>query len=86
MQHVGLKETSQYATSLSTDIWDPTNLPRWAYKEELQKMQQEFRRKTEEEKTSTTARDTIEFVQGSHETSRTGNPGQKAPRRGNNWA
>lgn len=68
-QHAGLENTSQYATSLGTNIWDVTNLPQWGYKEELQKSQQELRRRIEEKKDST-PRDNIEFVQGSQDINR----------------
>ncbi|WEW60346.1 hypothetical protein PRK78_005831 [Emydomyces testavorans] len=64
MQHAGLEEKSQYATSLGENIWDVTGLPQWGYKEELQKSQQEIRRRVQEKKEST-LRESIDFVQAS---------------------
>ncbi|KAL1858553.1 Proteasome subunit beta type-7 [Paecilomyces lecythidis] len=62
-QHVGIDEKGQYATSLPLDIWDPSALPAWGYKEELLKSQQELRRVLEEKKAAG-QRESIEFVSG----------------------
>lgn len=66
MVHAGIDDRTQYSTSLSSDLWDMTDLPNWGFKEELLKTQQEIRRKTEE-KRPTGQRDSIEFVSGTHD-------------------
>ncbi|KAK2783927.1 hypothetical protein FQN52_009448 [Onygenales sp. PD_12] len=75
MEHAGIDEQVQYATSLPADLWDTSTLPPWGYKEELQKSQQDIRRKIEEKKAST-PREAIDFVSGgaSGESSRGGTP------------
>ncbi|KAL8767452.1 MAG: hypothetical protein Q9209_006038 [Squamulea sp. 1 TL-2023] len=61
MSSAGLTEIDQYATTLSTDVWDPTAFPAWAYKEELAKSQLDIaRRKADENKQ--TQRDCVDFV------------------------
>ncbi|KAK2812367.1 hypothetical protein FQN50_001366 [Emmonsiellopsis sp. PD_5] len=75
MQHAGIDEQAQYATSLPPDLWDvSTTLPPWGYKEELQKSQQDIRRKIEEK--ASTPREAIDFVSGggSGESSRGATP------------
>ncbi|KAL1955033.1 hypothetical protein VTO42DRAFT_324 [Malbranchea cinnamomea] len=76
MEHAGIDEKAQYATSLPTDIWDVSTLPPWGYKEELNKSQQEIRRRLEERKPA--ERGGLEFVPasrtGSAESSRDGTP------------
>ncbi|KAJ5085639.1 hypothetical protein N7532_010410 [Penicillium argentinense] len=64
MEHAGIDEQSQYKTSLSSDLWATTNLPRWGFKEELRKTQQVARQKLEEIKSSG-QRSSIDFVSGS---------------------
>ncbi|KAF7712719.1 Uncharacterized protein PECH_006773 [Penicillium ucsense] len=61
MEHAGIKEHEQYNTSLPSDIWDVSNLPQWAFKDELLKTQQEVRQ-SREEKNATGQRSSIEFV------------------------
>ncbi|OOQ86080.1 hypothetical protein PEBR_24266 [Penicillium brasilianum] len=63
MEHAGIDEQSQYNTALPLDLWDVSNLPKWAFKEELLKTQQEARQK-QEEKNSAGQRSSIEFVSG----------------------
>ncbi|KAJ5443872.1 uncharacterized protein N7458_007744 [Penicillium daleae] len=72
MEHAGIDEKSQYNTSLPSDIWDISNLPQWAFKEELLNSQQEARQKLEE-KNAAGQRSSIEFVSGT-ETKRKANP------------
>ncbi|KAL8764418.1 MAG: hypothetical protein Q9184_000123 [Pyrenodesmia sp. 2 TL-2023] len=57
----GLDKSEQYATVLSKDLWDPSALPEWAYKDELAKSQQQIAKKHEDEK-SQTQRESINFV------------------------
>ncbi|KAJ6044641.1 hypothetical protein N7460_005996 [Penicillium canescens] len=64
MNHAGINEQSQYVTSLPVDMWDPSGLPRWGFKEEILSTQQEFRQKMEEKKSSG-QRSSIGFVSGS---------------------
>ncbi|KAJ5477252.1 hypothetical protein N7539_007396 [Penicillium diatomitis] len=61
MEHAGIKEHEQYNTSLPSDIWDVSNLPQWAFKDELLKTQQEVRQ-SREEKNATGQRSSIDFV------------------------
>lgn len=63
MEHAGIDEQSQYNTSLPSDLWDVSNLPAWAFKEELLKVQQDARQKLEE-KNAAGQRSSIEFVSG----------------------
>lgn len=63
MEHAGIDDQAQYSTSLPVDIWDPSNLPGWGFKEELLKTQQEVRRKTEDKRLAG-QRDSINFVSG----------------------
>jgi hypothetical protein len=74
MEHAGIDDKAQYATSLPTDIWDLSALPAWTFKEELNKSQQDIRRKFEEKRTA--HREAIDFVSGgtSAESSRAGTP------------
>lgn len=76
MEHAGISDMEQYATSLPTDIWDPSNFPSWAFKEELLKASQDLT-KREEERRAKGQRDTIDFVSGtaSGDSSRKGTPG-----------
>lgn len=64
MEHAGIDEQSQYDTALPADLWSTSNLPKWGFKEELLKAQQEVRRQMEE-KTSSGQRSSIDFVSGS---------------------
>lgn len=61
MSSAGLITNDQYATTLPKDLWDPTALPAWAYKEELAKGQQDITSKKEDENTRR-HRDCIEFI------------------------
>lgn len=65
-EHTGVDERSQYATSLSSDIWDPESLPSWAYKEELYKTQQVLRSKISQSKQADKNR-SIQFVSSTHD-------------------
>ncbi|CAI7638780.1 unnamed protein product [Penicillium pancosmium] len=64
MEHAGINEQSQYNTSLSTELWDPSSLPQWGFKEELLRAQQDARQKLEE-KNASGQRSAVEFVSGS---------------------
>lgn len=63
MEHAGIDERSQYNTSLPSDLWDVSNLPKWAFKDELLKVQQDVRQKMEENNAAC-QRSSIEFVSG----------------------
>ncbi|KAK4189037.1 HCNGP-like protein-domain-containing protein [Podospora australis] len=41
------KATEQYATTLSSDVWNPAAFPTWAYKDELWRIQQNSARERE---------------------------------------
>ncbi|KAJ5678599.1 hypothetical protein N7462_006843 [Penicillium macrosclerotiorum] len=64
MEHAGIDEQAQYHASLPSELWDITSLPRWGFKDELLKTQQETRWKMEEKK-ATGQRSSIDFVSGS---------------------
>jgi hypothetical protein len=64
MEHAGINEQSQYNTSLSTELWDPSSLPEWGFKEELLRVQQDARQKLDE-KNAAGQRSSVEFVSGS---------------------
>lgn len=64
MDHAGIDEQSQYNTSLPTELWDTSNLPRWGYKEELLRTQQDVRQHMEEKK-AFGQRSSLEFAPGS---------------------
>lgn len=69
-EHAGIDKQAQYSTSLPIDVWDPSYLPQWGFKEELLKTQQEVRRN--EEKRLAGQRTSIDFVSGaSHTENRT---------------
>ncbi|KAI4201090.1 MAG: hypothetical protein LQ350_003519 [Teloschistes chrysophthalmus] len=57
----GLAENDQYATALSTNLWDPTGFPDWAYKEGLAKSQQRIAEERKAESTRT-QRERLDFV------------------------
>ncbi|KAL8693331.1 MAG: hypothetical protein Q9218_001810 [Villophora microphyllina] len=61
MASAGLDEGDQYGTALTTDIWDPTAFPNWAYKEGLAKSQQQIAEKREAE-SRRTQRERLDFV------------------------
>lgn len=61
-EHTGINNESQYATTLPADVWDHRTLPAWAYKEELNRMQQAIRSKIEEAKQTDKSRSAIEFT------------------------
>ncbi|KAH2777489.1 hypothetical protein KXW05_005046, partial [Aspergillus fumigatus] len=44
----GIGERAQYNTSLPSELWNPSGLPSWGYKEELLKSQKESNNKFEE--------------------------------------
>ncbi|KAJ5235915.1 hypothetical protein N7489_006006 [Penicillium chrysogenum] len=64
MEHAGINEQSQYDTSLPADLWNPSDLPKWGFKEELLRTQQDFRKQSEEKKASG-ERSSVDFVTGS---------------------
>lgn len=61
MSSAGLDKSEQYATVLSKDLWDPSALPQWAFKDELAKSQQQIAKQHEAEK-SQTQRENMDFV------------------------
>lgn len=61
MQSAAVGHEKQYATTLSTELWDPLGFPEWAYKEELGVAQKEVSKKKEEERAKT-QRESIDFV------------------------
>ncbi|KAB8240917.1 nucleophile aminohydrolase [Aspergillus flavus] len=61
MDHAGIDGQMQYSTSLPSEVWDMSGLPRWGFKEELLKSQKVFHQKTEEQ-WSAGQRDTVDFV------------------------
>jgi hypothetical protein len=65
MDFAGISDEDQYASALPKELWDPTNFPASAYKEELAKSQQEILRRREEEKKQ--KRQAVEFVPASSE-------------------
>ncbi|OBT69882.1 hypothetical protein VE03_00402 [Pseudogymnoascus sp. 23342-1-I1] len=77
MDFADVSEEDQYATTLPKDVWDPSAFPKWAYKEELAKSQQQVLKRKEEEKLGGPR----EFVpaSGSGESSRAATP-SVAPR------
>lgn len=50
MDFAGLDEQSQYATALSDDLAVPTKFPEWAYADQINKQQDELRKKKDEER------------------------------------
>ena len=81
MTFAGLEPDEQYATTLPSELWDPSGFPSWAYKDELAKAQQEAQKEREEEraKSGRTAADFI-TASGSEHSSRSGTPGGKGAR------
>ncbi len=77
MDFADVSEEDQYATTLPKDVWDPSGFPKWAYKDELAKSQQQVLKRKEEEKLGGPR----EFVpaSGSGESSRSATP-SAAPR------
>ncbi|KAJ5582744.1 hypothetical protein N7535_001364 [Penicillium sp. DV-2018c] len=64
MEHAGVDEQSQYDTSLPAELLNTSNLPDWAFKEELLRTQQK-RRNDLEEKKALGQRTSVDFVAGS---------------------
>lgn len=81
MEHAGIDEPSQYDTPLPADLWDTTNLPAWAFKEELLRAQQDFRQSVEDKK-SLGQRTSIDFVSKSSESPSRVASGPEAKRKG----
>ena len=85
MSKVGIDEKAQYNTSLPLSLWDPTDLPEWAYKEGLLKSQQELQVQSDANKKmlSAAGKRTIEFAPetASGGSSRKSTPGQHSKRR-----
>ena len=50
MDFAGLDEHSQYATTLSDDLAVPTKFPEWIYGDQLNRQQEELRKKKDEER------------------------------------
>ncbi|EGZ77086.1 hypothetical protein NEUTE2DRAFT_153817 [Neurospora tetrasperma FGSC 2509] len=49
----------QYATTLSKEVWDPTAMPGWAYRDRLRKTQERMQKESERKKG-----ERVEFVSG----------------------
>lgn len=83
MDFADIDETSQFASTLPKEIWNPEAFPEWAYKEELAKSQQNILKKREEEKVRG-QRESVDFVPAtaSGESSRSGTPGAVSGRSG----
>ena len=83
MDFAEIGEAEQYATTLPKEVWDPTAVPEWAWKEELGKSQQKITKQREEEKAKG-EREKVDFVPavGSREGSRSGTPSGSASRTG----
>lgn len=74
MDFADISEEDQYSNTLPDNMWDSTKFPRWAYKEELVKSQQQVLKKREEAK-ARGQREAVEFVSASNDSSRSGTPG-----------
>lgn len=61
MQSAGVTEDAQFATTLSTELWDPAGFPQYAFKEELAKSQQAVGKRLETER-SKGQRENVDFV------------------------
>ncbi|EPS27559.1 hypothetical protein PDE_02502 [Penicillium oxalicum 114-2] len=61
MEHAGIEEHEQYNTSLPSELWDVSNYPQWAFKEELLRTQQGIRQ-SKEVKSAAGQRTSIDFV------------------------
>lgn len=61
MRFAGMEEKDQYASTLSTEYWNPNEFPPWAYKDELSRSQTNISKQIEEDK-KRLQRDSIEFV------------------------
>lgn len=72
MASAGLEESDQYATTLPSDLWDPSAFPEWAYKEELAKSQQQIAAKGKADGLRT-QRESVDFVPATQ----TGRPGDR---------
>ncbi len=72
MSFAGISEQDQYASSLPKDVYDHTDLPPWAYEEELARSQQEILKRKEEEK-RTAQRLALDFVPASGDGGGAGN-------------
>ncbi|KAJ5670245.1 uncharacterized protein N7477_005608 [Penicillium maclennaniae] len=64
MEHAGIDEQSQYDTTLPVNLWSTSNLPKWGFKEELLRAQQQLRQQMEDKKASG-QRSSIGFVSAS---------------------
>ncbi|KAJ5123427.1 hypothetical protein N7448_009524 [Penicillium atrosanguineum] len=64
MEHAGIDEQSQYDMALPENLWSTSNLPKWGFKEELLRAQQDIRQQMEYKK-SPGQRTSIDFVSGS---------------------
>ena len=61
MASAGMEDGDQYETVLPMSLWDPSNFPTWAYKEELAQSQQKILTRKEEERKKA-KREAIDFV------------------------
>lgn len=83
MKHAGISEDEQYSSSLSDDIWDPSELPQWGFKEELLKEQKNIRARVDEGGVAGQRR-SVEFVASGtrHAGTVYGKPDEKSLRNG----
>jgi hypothetical protein len=68
MDFVELDDQDQYATTLSTELWNPAGFPEWAFRASLKKSQDKIRREREAEKEKEKAagtRTALDFVPAS---------------------
>ncbi len=76
MISAGVDESKQYASTLPSELWNPLGFPKWAYKEELGKSQQDVMSQKEEDR-GQRQRENIDFVSAGIPTqsNRGGTPG-----------
>ncbi|MCJ1477936.1 hypothetical protein MMC13_006610 [Lambiella insularis] len=83
MDFAGIDESEQYSTTLPPSIWDPTGFPPSAFKEELNKSQEEVHKRREEERLKA-RRESVDFVSASvsGQSSRAGTPASSGVSKG----
>jgi hypothetical protein len=64
MKFVEIDERSQYATTLSPDLWNPSELPDWAFRGQLKQSQGQIKKEREAQRAAG-GRTTIDFVSSS---------------------
>ncbi|KAI8690913.1 hypothetical protein LRP88_08190 [Fusarium phalaenopsidis] len=61
MKFVDIDERDQYSTTISTELWDPSAFPEWAFKDKLRKIREKLAKEKEAEKAGG-GRTAIDFV------------------------